>query len=249
MKARLDELLYSELHPTIRALADGGFDKELADLVRKPGNAVKAVEAMRQRLLDGDMVASTPGRLIDITTQVELLIKAGYHEAAGLSASAYRQLWPKTVVQPLEYAGRFDAVLLVDTTIKASELVSRGNIYTYVQPSACTDLVKAPTALRYIAFVQLGQKNLGRTVEDCAKTFAPDEVGLTTVEGLHLPVQHKAYLRQYAIDLAGSRYVSVDAPYVYWFVSGRPFFFACDVRLSHPSYGSASRGSAIITVP
>ena len=191
----------------------------------------------------------TSGRLIDISDKVELLIKAGYHEAAGLSASAYRQLWPKTVVQPLEYAGRFDAVLLVDTTIKTSELVSRGNIYTYVQPSACRDLVKAPTASRYIAFVQLGQKNLGRKVEDCSNTFAQDEVGLTTVEGLHLPVQHKAYLRQYGVDMAGSRFESVCAPYVCWFDYDQPHFDAGDVRCSNPNCGSASRGSTVITVP
>lgn len=59
MKACLDELLYTELHPTIRALSDGGFDKELADLVRKPGNAAKAVEAMRREL-----IGSTTWRLL-----------------------------------------------------------------------------------------------------------------------------------------------------------------------------------------
>ena len=59
MKARLDELSYKELHPTIRALADGGFDKELADLVRKPGNAQRGVDAMRQELLGMDASAVT----------------------------------------------------------------------------------------------------------------------------------------------------------------------------------------------
>lgn len=62
MKARLDELIYSELHPTIRALSDGGFDKELADLVRKPGNGVRAAEAVRREFFG---TAKTWQQLLD----------------------------------------------------------------------------------------------------------------------------------------------------------------------------------------
>ncbi|MEK9158664.1 MAG: hypothetical protein AAB673_01565, partial [Patescibacteria group bacterium] len=80
---------------------------QLAAFVRKAGGpkVMDAVLKDEKRILVEDIVATsaTPGRLIDISDQVELLIKAGYHEATGLSASAYRQLWPKTVVQPLEY--------------------------------------------------------------------------------------------------------------------------------------------------
>lgn len=225
---------------------------QLAALVHILGGP-EVVEAIlngqKKVCLEAEMAPSASGRLIDISDQVELLIKAGYHQAAGMSASAYRKLWPRTVTQPVEYAGRFDEVLLVDRTIAKFEHVNRGNIYAWVDPASCSDLVKAPLASRYIAFIQLGQKNLGRTVEDCAKTFAPDEVGLVTVEGLHLPVQHAAYLRHYAVDLAGSRCGSVGAPCVRWFGIGRPHFYAPFVRYSNPHCGSASRGSTVITVP
>ena len=212
-----------------------------------------------QALLDGRLVlreeatSVASGRLIDISDKVELLIRAGYHQVTnsglGMPASAYRQLWPKTVVQPLEYLGRFDEELLVDRTIAKFEHVNRGNIYTWVNPADCTNLAPVVAASRYIAFVQLGKKNLGRPVEDCTKTFASDEVGLVTVEGLHLPVQHADYLRNYAVDLAGSRWESVVAPYVSWFDDDRPGFGALGVRYSNPSCGSASRGSTVITVP
>lgn len=218
------------------------FWKELAHNERLFAKVVQLIQ-------NGFEETPVSGRLIDISDKVELLIKAGYHQAAGLSASAYRQLWPRTVTQPVEYAGRFDEVLLVDRAITLPDLVKRGNIYTWVNPASCANLAPVSTASRYIAFIQLGQKNLGRPVEDCAKTFAPDEVGLVTVEGLHLPVQHAAHLRHYAVDLAGSRYESVDAPYVCWFDSDRPRFGAHGVRCGTSGCGSASRGSTVITVP
>lgn len=193
------------------------------------------------------------GRLFKITDRVDCLINAGYHKVTnggrGMPASTYRKLWPKTVIRPPEYVGRFDEMLLVDSTIAIPELVKRGNCDIWVDPALCADLVSAPESGRYIAFVQLGEKNLNRSVEDCFKTFASDEVGLVSVEGLHLPVQHEAYLRRFAVDLGGSRYESVDAPYVLWFDRARPYFFAHVVRHSHPFYGSASRGVKVIAVP
>ena len=224
------------------------FWKELAHNERL---FAKVVRLVQNGEFEATSVAS--GRLIDISDKVELLIRAGYHQVTnsglGMPASAYRKLWPRTVIQPMEYVGRFDEELLVDRTIAKFEHVNRGNIYTWVNPADCTNLAPVVAASWYIAFVQLGKKNLGRPVEDCTKTFASDEVGLVTVEGLHLPVQHADYLRNYAVDLAGSRYESVSAPYVYWFDNDRPNFNAHDVRNSNPNYGSASRGSTVITVP
>ena len=185
----------------------------------------------------------TSGRLIDISDKVELLIRAGYHQVTnsglGMPASAYRKLWPRTVIQPMEYVGRFDEELLVDRTIAKFEHVNRGNIYTWVNPADCTNLAPVVAASWYIAFVQLGKKNLGRPVEDCTKTFASDEVGLVTVEGLHLPVQHADYLRNYAVDLAGSRYGRWGACVV-WFDHVRPNF--CARRAArHPTMVRLSR--------
>ncbi len=228
---------------------------QLAALVHNLGGPEVVEEILKgQKKVCLEQLASVAGagRMIEIGNYVEKLIKAGYHKAVGMSASSYRRLWPKSVTQPPEYAGRFDEVLLVDRAIAVPKLVKCGNFYIYTEPSACTDMVKAPVdpktnqpLTRYICFVQLGEKNLNRSVEDCSK----DEVGLVTAEGLHLPVQQAAYLRKYAVDLAGSRCESVNAPYVSWFGSAQPGFCASGVRNSNPYCGSASRGGAVITVP
>ena len=105
-----------------------GWDGDMVQVLFKNWDLYREVtEALRDGRITSDSVRMflngkekpelVGGRAIDIRPFVEMLIKAGYHEAAGLSASAYRKLWPKTVVQPLEYAGRFDAVLLVDRSI------------------------------------------------------------------------------------------------------------------------------------
>lgn len=246
-------------------------DRQLVEFINRrnlpPTDPLHISNEMVKNFFDGRLVladegaqvsTSSAGRIMETGALVERLIKAGYHKVTdsgkGMKASAYRNLWPRTVTQPPEYAGRFDEILLVDATIKFSELVRLGNFVTYVQPEACQDIVPAPLgqdgkpAVRYIAFVQLGKKNLNRTVADCRASFAPDEVGLITREGLHLPIQHEPYLRQYAADLPGSAYDETRAPYVYWVGAARPSFSAYDIRVCHPSFGSASRGSEIIAL-
>lgn len=193
---------------------------------------------------------------------VAAMTRAGYHTVAlgpdgvnrGMPASTYRKLWPATVEQPVEYRGRFDTILCVDTTLGPSALMEQGRIVQGVNPDSCTDLVPIPTdkdgqpLKRYIAFVQLGERHLNRKVEDCCAGFATDEGGLVTREGLHLPVEHAAYLKRYACDLAGSRYDGMYAPCVYWFGSSQPKFNADHVQPPNPCYGSASRGSRVVAV-
>ena len=215
--------------------------------------------------LDGRLVMSDEatkvgeGRIISTAEFVERMIKAGYHKATeggrGMKASAYRKMWSRTVVQPVSYAGRFDQILLVDLTIKVPRRIAMANFCFSVRPEECRDLVLAPVGKdgkpvsRYIAFVQLGEKNLNRTVEDCRASFAPDEVGLVTLEGLHLLAEYEAHLRKFVVDLAGSDFGGWRAPCVCWFTDGRPHLDADGVQ-SNPrsSDGSASRGSEVIEV-
>lgn len=234
-------------------------DQQLVELVerRSPHHQKMIDRATLQAFLDGHLVLKegvkpAEGLIMETAELVERMIKAGFHKATdggrGMKASAYRKMWPRTVVQPVSYAGRFDRLLLVDRTIEPSRLVAMANFYLAVQLNDCQDIVPAPAPARYIAFVQLGKKNLGRTVADCRASFDPDEIGLVTVEGLHLPIQHEAYLRSHAADLAGSAYGEVVAPYVYWFGFARPGLGASDIRNPRPRCGSASRGSEVIVV-
>ncbi len=237
-------------------------DQQLVELLerRSPKHPRMIDRFMMQAFLDGKLVlqdeaVSGKGKVITTSEFVERLIKAGFHKATdggkGMEASAYRKLWPKTVVQPVSYAGRFDELLLVDLTITLDRLVKISNFFSIIRPEDCQNLVSSPMGkdgkmlLRYIAFIQLGKKNLGRTVEDCRKTFASDEVGLVLAEGLHLPVEHESYLRQYAVDLPGSA-CGKFAPFVVWVAVDRPYFDANLAQAAHPHYGSASRGSEVI---
>lgn len=207
---------------------------------------------------DAAAAATGQGRILDISSLVEKMIRAGIHKVTeggkGMSAKAYKKLWPKTVPQPPEYAGRFDHALLVDTTVNLAALVEHGNVVVYTDPASCEDIVNAPTRedgtplTRYIAFFQDGSKNKGRSVEDCRTSFADNEVGLVTREGLYLPIQHEPILRDHGVDFPGSRGGDWRAPYVSWFDYDQPGFVVVGVQGRGPSYGSASRGSVVIPV-
>lgn len=235
-------------------------DQQLVELVerRSPHHQKMIDRATLQAFLDGhlvlrDGVKPGEGKIFETAELVELMIKTGFHKATdsgrGMKASVYRKMWPRIVVQPVSYAGRFDALLLVDRTLVIPAFVAMANFYLGVRPEDCRDLVPAPAPVRYIAFAQLGKKNLGRTVADCRASFDPDEVGLVTMEGLHLPIQHESYLRSYAVDLPGSACDGAFAPYVSWFGYDRPYFNANDIQYPLSRCGSASRGSEVIVLP
>lgn len=223
----------------------------------QPGNPRFFSREFLQAFLEGRLVPldekTLGGRIIDVSHYVEWLIRAGYHKVTdggkGMRAAAYRKLWPNAVTQPLEYTMRFDELLLVDRTIAISELVARSAVDVKPILAACVDEVAAPLYSRYIAFVQLGERNFHRTVNDCCKTFAPDEVGLVTIEGLHLPIEHEKYLREYCgVDLAGSRFELSLAPFVQWRDKSRPFIDIHSIYHPFEYHGSASRGGKLIPV-
>ncbi len=192
------------------------------------------------------------GKVFDLTQNIEAMIKAGYHTALGMSEAKYRALWPKSVVQPPECAGRFDQVLPVEGIVP-EQLIVLAKIVEYVRVGACANLAPAPRnkdrklLMRYVAFFQDGTRDLDRSVENVRKTYAVDEVGLSASEGLHLPIQYEEVLRHHAVDLPGSRVGEFHAPFVRWFNDDRPCLGADDVRSRAPHCGSASRWSQVIS--
>lgn len=230
------------------AIEAAKLDRESAQRVLVRGDELRAA------ILDKIRALSSVGRIFDLTPNIKAMIRAGYHTASGMSEANYRALWPKTVTQPPEYAGRFDQVLLVDRTIDSAQLLACGKIVEYITTVSCEDLVEAPKGKdgkplsRYVAFFQDGRKNMDRTVEECRSGFEKDEVGLVTLEGLHLPVQYEKSLRHHAVDLSGSRYGEFRAPFVNWFAFDQPGLGAGAVQCGASGYGSASRGSQVIPV-
>lgn len=259
-------------------------DKMLIELIERrnlpPDDPQCINTAMFKAFLDGHFVLR-PGielvdesRILDTSNLVELMIQAGYHKVTnkgkGMKASAYRKLWPSTVIQPLEYVGRFDKILLVDKTITLRKLTCYTRILTDdpVDPKDCTDTVPAPCdnngkpLSRYIAFVQLGEKSLNQKTKECQQGFALDEVGLVTVEGLHLPMEYAEYFSLYTVNIVGSSFVDkesgemdfpsigflpgpiVENPRALWGLQ----FLACSLCDPEPEAGSASRGVKVIPV-
>ncbi|MFH1631599.1 MAG: hypothetical protein ABIA47_01055, partial [bacterium] len=180
----------------------------------------------------------------------------------GMKGADYRALWiaPSVIEQVCElkelYRGRFDHLLLVDATLGNSALVSCGNVYKYVDPDECRDIVGSPKdkdgkpLKRYIAFFQDGTRHLSadHTVAWWMGNHADDEYGLVTCEGLHLPVEHEKVLRHHGVDLPGSRYDEVHAPFASWFDGSQPSLNASHVEIRNSHYGVVSRGSVVVPV-
>ena len=195
------------------------------------------------------MCASITGKVFDLLPHVEAMIRFGYHAASGMSEAEYRALWPKSVIQPSMYRGRFDQALLVDRTIDSAKLVACGKIVEYVKFTDCTDLVLPPKGSDgkplscYVAFIQDGMRNQRRSVEECQALFEEDEVGLVTIEGLHLPVH---IFQHYGVDIPGSRFDAFHAPSLGWFAHDLLRLDARVVQARCLNAGSASRGSQVI---
>jgi len=224
------------------------------------------------------------GKVILLRPYVEKLISAGYHKytvtvdgTVGMKAKEYRRLWPKYVAQPSEYADRFDHILLVDRTIETDQLAMCGpgcvlvevkgelDELKYPQDKICEhrlkDIVEPPLGehgdplKRYVAFWQY-RRNLDQSVKDCCASMAVDEVGLVTVEGLHLPVQcNNEEIRWHEVDLPGSRgrgdFGAVSAsstPCVLGLGQGPFRLFDFPTESNYPTRGSATRGIKVIPV-
>ncbi|MFH1433345.1 MAG: hypothetical protein ABIG32_00415 [Candidatus Uhrbacteria bacterium] len=185
------------------------------------------------------------GLVIALKPYIEAMISAGLHKYAiapdgteGMKPKDYRKLWPMSVVQPLEYAGRFDLVLLVDRTIPNDRLFACGKFH---QPEPVEsvfttaggyliDEVAPPTSSsgwplrRYVAFVRY-VRNQNQSGEDSYAKAEPDEVGLVTVEGLHTLVEHLSILHGHNCVWPGSigttEYRQYSKPGLCW-PDGRP---------------------------
>ncbi len=227
------------------------LNDDRAQLVNERGGEFKAgVRELLARL-------SAVGKMFNITHQIEQLIALNFQTGcspSGMSAEDYRKLWPTSVVQPVEYAGRLDLPLLVDTTIPLNRLVVLNhNVVEHINLLSCRDMVNAPChasgamCTRYIAWVQT-HRWLGRKVADVRKEMAADEVGLVIVEGLHLPGQCESLLRKQGVDIPGSRCGEAYAPCVDWFDDVRPRVCASLVEYANAFYGSASRGTTVVPV-
>jgi hypothetical protein len=104
------------------------------------------------------------------------------------------------------------------------------------------DPKKARTAQVYWMRCQDGRRNRGKSVKACRDSFAKDELGLTTMEGVALYVQNPEVIREHYLDLPSS--VSDVGPggsacLGYWGGEPELYWARRDDEISY--YGSASR--------
>ena len=200
---------------------------------------------------------------IDLAVQMREMLRAEYFKwtnaGEGMASEEYCRLWPKTVEIPQEYLGRFEHALLVDLTIPLEKMKMNPNVFINTSPNARVDLVRPPTDIsdrnltRYVAFVHLGKRHECRLPEECRLSFSPDEVGLTVVEGFHLPLQHPGELRNRCVELVGSHYPrateeSPDGEFYLDWKSSMPAF-GLDFRPTREQRtGPVSRGVRVIPV-
>ncbi len=154
---------------------------------------------MMEHFLRGRLVLLEQSLVVDIRPYVEALIRGGYHKSAnfgkGLSASAYRKMWPREVLIPKDVAERgFVRVLLVDQTISIPDLVSLGGFQ-----GACV----APEQpfphlpIRYIAFLRFSE-HLERSAQQWREIYSAEKAfdtsELHTRESLFIPLHYRSIL-------------------------------------------------------
>ncbi|MFH1405222.1 MAG: hypothetical protein ABIH21_03955 [Patescibacteria group bacterium] len=132
---------------------------------------------------------------IDITAHVEMLIRAGVHQVAGISASVYARKWPKVVALPQGYAGRFDHVLLIDETFPLEPILKRLGQNCILERETAVDVVSATDASgvrppRYVVFFHDRDQYLSLSAEDACEQAPEDAVAMTLRDGVFLALQH-----------------------------------------------------------
>ena len=120
---------------------------------------------------------------------------------------------------------------------------SGGNAgYTYLKPTAITDVVTAPEDPYYIYDIEDGEAMRGKTPQDAEKLIRKQgRFGLTEVEVISLGV-HTDVLSKHYVDAVGFRYFSDRVPDLY-LNDGEPELDWVYLGSSYDHWGAASCGS------
>lgn len=206
-----------------------------------------------------------------VTEQVKRFIALGFHrevypDLSKAEAKAKYQadfVLPKQAVQPPEYRGRFDEVLVVEPRIsltrkhklagriKELDLVPVAKKWTtsqvadWINTETIQDLTPHPTDIQYLVFTHDGQRYCPLTVEQAIGQFASDEVGSPQLEMIGLFLQKPIFFDGRGIDAAGSRNKFGSVPYLDTF-NGRPEVGAHSAGNQNQDWGALSRGKEII---
>jgi hypothetical protein len=171
---------------------------------------------------------------------VRCLLDLGYHKAIGQSKGAYAVGLPRPAWDPVLAAEGYDLLILVDPRAPQDVPMKHGNMTHHMSRARIEDVVLAGPRHPHWLQVQAGARYRGRAVRDALVAFAPDERGLTVLEGLALVLQHPNVLADdRGVDLPGSRAHGIGVPCIAtWY--GKVGLFARSEAIASPLYGAAT---------
>jgi len=205
----------------------------------------KEIQALISRLTSGGMGARTE----DVrAVQAKVLWDKGWGKELGYGTfSDYLATIPEAPPFPEKYDERFPILTLVDArpgigTSCDLAWVGHGDDTDYA------DFESAESRDRKVYWIrcQDGQRNHGRNVLDCRRSFATDERGLTPTEGVALFAQRPQAIDAgtHSMDLPGCSDPETDGliPNLCEDWNLRPHIFWRYAELHLKDHGSASRG-------
>lgn len=178
--------------------------------------------------------------------QAQKYISLNYHKELGLSKQEYRDSLPKFSPQPEAYRDRFDIPVIVETRISPKRQCELAGIKYYLWGLPVSNWPDHPKGYKtpntpYVAWMQNGNKNKGKSVEKARKELAKYERGATVFDGLALYISHPEILNNHYVYLPGTKVGSEHAARLgLW--SGRPGLDDGWVGYADPGWGSASCG-------
>lgn len=171
---------------------------------------------------------------------VRCLLDLGYPKALAQARGAYVDALPRPAWDPALAAEGYDRLVLLDPRLPLDVPLKHGNLAHHTPQARIEDVVTEGLTKPYWLQVQAGSRYRGRAVRDSVATFAPDERGLTVLEGVALVLQHPEVLAEdRGVDLPGSRAHGFGVPCIAtWY--GRVGLFARPDTVASPLYGAAT---------
>lgn len=185
------------------------------DRIRRSQNEV--LQRIAEGALDAEIVSEilqriVEGRPVDFqfedlrTTQSWRLYSAGWgHELGYPSFQDYLATIPLVPDWSAEWRTHFDRTILVDARLPLTKMCKILRVDILGDDETFVDFApeKAKKGVYWIR-CQDGRKNHNRSVRECWREFAPDEVGLSAAEGLCLFLQERGVLEDHFLVLPGS---------------------------------------------
>lgn len=217
----------------------------------QPGIGLE-VEELIARLTSGGVAGKSDDPRV---VQVKRLWDLGVGRELGIpDFEAYLVTIPAIPEAFLTEDSHFPHLVLVDPRLGLAKLCALGNIAFSGDDNTFVpwdDECKDPTSPVWI-WMQDGRKNRNSSVSDCRTSFAPDECGLTALEGVSSFLQCPTAIEElrnnpngHAMDLGGSvrRDYRESAAYLCVDDGRAELCWNWDGN-ANPRYGSASRRSA-----